>query len=153
MRETAVEIPESDRPWLFRAANTKSVTHGARSERIVLARAKQEYERLIGEHPQLADFADETMAYAVALSVWSLYAEGIDRLGVMDENDEPRASLSKQLRLWASKTVEHRQRLGLTPTSQSRLWLDETTREARRLELIEAAEKRYAALNRRDNDG
>jgi hypothetical protein len=133
-------------PWRFQPGNSKAVTHGARSERIVLARAKDEYERLITEHPQLQDFADETQAYAVSLSIWSLYAEAIDKLGVMDESDEPRASLSKQLRLWTGKCVEHRQRLGLTPTSQSRLWLDETTRELRRQQMLDALPERVARM-------
>ena len=142
--ETAVAIPERDKPWLFREGNAAAVKHGARSERIVLARAKDEYERLVTEHPQLEDFADETQSYAVSLSVWSLYLEAIDRIGVMDETDEPRASLSKQLRLWGSKCVEHRQRLGLNPTSSARLWLDRATADQRRQEMLDAHAIRYA---------
>lgn len=146
---TEISIPPEDRHWLFREGNSAATTHGARSEKIVLARARQEFERLVGEHPQLADFPDETLSYSVSYSVWSLYAEAIDRLGVMDESDEPRASLSKQLRLWASKCVEHRSRLGLTPVSAARMPESQATLARERSEYLAKFMETWPELERK----
>lgn len=98
--------------------HVKSVQHGARSERLWRPVADSLYDELIKVRPDLADpqFAPAVRGWARSEAQLLIVSDHAERVGLLDEDGEPRPFTRLMSQLESSAT-RHRERLGLDPVS------------------------------------
>lgn len=125
-RKPASGVPARGYSWEpFKANHTKSIKHGARSERMITPLAEAIGNNLLAQHERLRNplYREAVLEYARVLAQVELLQAYVDEHGVLDKDGKTTGAADYLLRVrkHASNLAD---RLGLTPLANARLGKD-----------------------------
>ncbi|GAB38504.1 MULTISPECIES: hypothetical protein [Gordonia] len=120
-------LPARNYSWEpFVANNTKSLKHGAYSERVITPMAAQIGNDLVEAHPHLREFKEATLEYARVDAQVECLQMWVDEHGELDDAGQPTGATVLLLRT-RKHLLNLADRLGITPLARARLGKDTTS--------------------------
>lgn len=137
-------------PWP--KGNTAAVRSGYRSPRIYGELARLLTEGLLADRPDLAAYPEAIAAWATSEAQAALLRRHLDKIGLLDDNGNPRQRLIDTLRGVERHALRHREVLGLDPTSEARLMKERAAASVLAVDLHALAERGRQALAGRTDE-